>query len=188
MMLSTRVTILLIAAILLCGAAIVLATGSKDHSRQGVVAERGADVMPFSLHATTHIFEASAGGGTERVVAKNPSDKEEIALIREHLRHETYAFGRGDFTDPAAIHGAGMPGLETMQAGYQDISFRYRELSDGAEIVYATHKPDLIAAVHAWFDAQLRDHAGDAAMADHNDANRSSHPAPTVHDSHHNGR
>ena len=185
---SKRVTILLIVAILLGGGAIVFAaTSAEDHSRQDVVAERAAHVMPFSLGATTHIFDANARGGTERVLAKDPSDKGEITLIREHLRHEAHAFSRGDFTDPAAIHGAGMPGLETMQAGYLDIAFRYRELTGGAELAYATDEPNLIAAVHAWFDAQLRDHAGDAATADHNDTNQSSHPAPADHDAHHSG-
>jgi len=41
----------------------------------------------------------------------------------------------------------------------------YRELADGAEIDYVAHTPALIAALHAWFDAQLSDHGHDAATS-----------------------
>jgi len=158
---------LLAAATLLAGGAIAVAAVSSDEpSRQEVVAERGAGVMPFSLDATTHVFDASAQGGTQRVVAKDADDSDEIRLIREHLREEADAFSRGDFADPAAIHGDDMPGLDTLRAGYDDIDVRYRDLPDGAEIAYRTNDRDLAAAVRAWFDAQLRDHAGDAATDD----------------------
>ncbi len=163
---SRRITPVLAAAVLIAGGAIAGATVSSDEpSRQEVVADRGARVMPFSLDATTHVFDATAQGGTQRVVAKDPEDSNEIRLIREHLREEADAFGRGDFADPASIHGDDMPGLDALRTGYQDIDVRYRELTDGAEIAYRTADPDLAAAVRAWFDAQLGDHAGDAARA-----------------------
>jgi hypothetical protein len=38
----------------------------------------------------------------------------------------------------------------------------YRELPNGAEIVYSSGDPALIAAVHRWFDAQLAEHGPDA--------------------------
>ncbi len=169
---------LLAAATLAAGGAIAGGTiGGDNPSRQEVVAERGAQVMPFSLDATTHVFDATAQGGTQRVVAKDPDDADEIRLIREHLREEANAFSRGDFADPASIHGNDMPGLDALQAGYQDIDVGYRDLPDGAEIAYRTTDPDLAAAVRAWFDAQLRDHAGDAATADPSGgADHTSHP------------
>ena len=168
----------LLAAILVGGGAIGGAVISgEDPSRQQVVAERGAQVMPFSLDATTHVFDATAQGGTQRVVAKNVDDTREIGLIRQHLREEADAFSRGgDFADPAAIHGEDMPGLDTLRAGYQDIDVRYRDLPDGAEIAYRTDSPDVAAAVRAWFDAQLGDHAGDAATADESGADHARHP------------
>ncbi len=51
-----------------------------------------------------------------------------------------------------------------------------RKRNPSAEIAYRTDKPDLAAAVRAWFDAQLRDHAGDAATGDRSGADHTSHP------------
>jgi len=170
-----RVAALLVVAALMGGGAIAVAAVGGDHSRQEVVAERGARVMPFSLDATTHVFDATAQGGTQRVVATDPDDARNIRLIREHLRKEADAFARGDFTDPAAIHGDEMPGLEALRSGYEDIDVSYRDLPNGAEITYTTDDPDLAAAIHAWFDAQLRDHAGDAARGDQAGSDHSSH-------------
>jgi len=163
---------LLIVVVVIAGAAV----GGDGPSRQEIVAQRGAEVMPFSLDATTHVFDATARGGTQRVVAKDPDDTREIRLIREHLRKEADAFSRGDFADPAAIHGDDMPGLQTLQTGHEAIDVRYRDLPDGAEIAYDTDDPDLAAAIRAWFDAQLADHAGDAASADDLGGDHTSHP------------
>ena len=56
-----------------------LATAAQDAQRQAEVAKRGADVMPFSLKATTHIFTKTADGGIQRVVAKRAADTEQIS-------------------------------------------------------------------------------------------------------------
>jgi hypothetical protein len=72
------------------------AFGSQEMTRQEEVAERGAEVMPFDLEKTTHVFEPTQTGGVQKVVADDPSDGEQIALIRAHLREEAGAFRRGD--------------------------------------------------------------------------------------------
>lgn len=168
-------TLLAAAALVGAGAVAGVALGDDDPSRQEVVAQRGAQVMPFSLEATTHVFDADDQGGTQRVVAKDAADGEEIRLIRGHLREEADAFGAGDFADPAAIHGDDMAGLDALSTGYQDIDVRYRDLPDGAEITYRTDDPELAAAVREWFEAQLRDHAGDAATPADPGTDHSSH-------------
>ena len=63
-----------------------LAGYAADSHRQAEVARLGADVMPFSLKATTHIFTKTAQGGTQRVVAKKTSDATQVQLVREHLQ------------------------------------------------------------------------------------------------------
>jgi hypothetical protein len=172
-----RTTVLLAAATVIAGGAIAgVALGGEDQTRQGAVAERGAKVMPFSLDATTHVFDAAATGGTQRVVADDPRDREQIRLIREHLREEAKAFQRGDFADPASIHGQDMPGLADLRAGYERIRVRYRELPDGAEIEYRTTDASLAAAIRDWFDAQLRDHGADARAGDHSGDDHPTHP------------
>ncbi|MEV7990614.1 aspartate carbamoyltransferase [Streptomyces sp. NPDC086077] len=134
--------------------------------RQQAVAERGRSVMPFDLEETTHHFTPAESGGIQDVVADQPDDAKQIALIRTHLKQEAKAFGRGDFGDPARIHGGSMPGLAALQDGYERIEVRYRERSDGATLTYTTVEPALVDALHDWFQAQLSDH-GDHAEAGH---------------------
>jgi hypothetical protein len=140
---------------------------AADKTRQEAVAERGADVMPFDLKATTHIFTKSSMGGTQQVVVKNASDTEQIGLIREHLKMIAAQFSKGEFSDPTRIHGAAMPGLAELKAAQPgEIKINYRKLKAGAEIIYMTQNPKLVVALHKWFDAQLADHGHDA-MAGH---------------------
>lgn len=130
--------------------------------RRAAVAERGAAVMPFDLERTTHIFDQLPDGGLQQVRADNPQDAEQIALIRGHLQEEATKFQRGDFGDPAAIHGDTMPGIAELRAGFGQIAVSYAELPDGAQIRYATTDPAMVTALHAWFAAQLSDHGGHA--------------------------
>ncbi|CAM5616720.1 aspartate carbamoyltransferase [Streptomyces aurantiogriseus] len=134
--------------------------------RQEAVAERGRTVMPFDLEETTHHFTPNETGGIQDVVADQPDDEKQIALIRTHLKQEAKAFGQGDFGDPAQIHGDSMPGLTALQDGYERIEVRYRERSDGATLTYTTDEPALVDALHDWFKAQLSDH-GDHAETGH---------------------
>ena len=117
--------------------------------RQAEVAARSRQVMPFDLDRTTHRFTKSATGGLQTVVADDPADTRQIALIREHLTEETAAFRGGDYGDPASIHGGGMPGLRDLEAGHERIDVRYTETADGAQISYITSDASLVGALHA---------------------------------------
>jgi mono/diheme cytochrome c family protein len=139
---------------------------STDH--QQLVAERGAQVMPFDLERTTHIFEKLDNGGLQQVISDD-GDAAQIALIRTHLADETTRFGQGDFHDPQMIHGADMAGLHELVTGAERITITYSDVEDGGQILFITDDADLIAAVHAWFDQQVADH-GDHAMAQRTDA------------------
>ncbi|MEU3795266.1 aspartate carbamoyltransferase [Streptomyces fructofermentans] len=130
--------------------------------RQQAVAERGRTVMPFDLDQTTHHFTPTATGGTQDVVADRSNNARQVALIRSHLKQEAMAFTRGDFGDPAQIHGAGMPGLKELESGHERIDVSYRERPDGATLTYTTEEPALIDALHDWFTAQLSDHGNHA--------------------------
>ena len=127
-------------------------------TRQEEVAAKGAKVMPFNLEQTTHVFQKLDDGGLQKVVAKDPSNKKQITLIQGHLKEESEKFRKGDFSDPAKIHGEDMPGLTELKAGAKQIDIRYTSLPDGAQIRYTTKDPKLVAALHRWFDAQLSDH------------------------------
>ena len=152
-----------LAAVLVFGAAAGCSAGDPISEQQAQVAERGADVMPFDLDATTHVFTKSDDGGNQVVRADDPNDQVQIGLVREHLAEERDNFARGDFDDPAQIHGHDMPGVAELAAGYADIAVTYAETPDGAQLTYTTDDPELVLAIHAWFDRQLTDHGGDAA-------------------------
>jgi hypothetical protein len=55
-----------------------------------------------------------------------------------------------------------MPGLELLRAQYEQIEVIYTSLPNGALIDYQAETPELIAAIHAWFEAQLSDHGAHA--------------------------
>lgn len=131
--------------------------------RQADVAQRGKDVMLFSLAATTHIFTKTVQGGDQQVAVKNVNDPEQVRLTRLHLREIREQFLKGDFSGPTRIHGQDMPGLAALKAARPgQIAIAYTDLEDGAELSYVTANAALVSALHQWFDAQLADHGKDA--------------------------
>jgi hypothetical protein len=136
---------------------------AADARRQAEVAERGKDVMPFSMEATTHIFTKTAEGGTQRVVVKNIADADQTKSVRVHLLEIKQQFMTGDFSAPSHIHGKNMPGLDELRSAKQaELAVNYRDVVGGAELAYRTSNPVIVAALHKWFDAQLSDHGTDA--------------------------
>ncbi|SDN31572.1 hypothetical protein SAMN04488074_1464 [Lentzea albidocapillata subsp. violacea] len=114
--------------------------------------------MPFDLERTTHQFTKTDTGGVQTVIADDPQDTAQITLIQQHLTAEVDRFRRGDFTDPARIHGNEMPGLESLRAHGGRIAIEYENTRDGARATYTTADVELRNALHAWFDAQVGDH------------------------------
>jgi hypothetical protein len=96
-------------------------------------------------------------------VVKDPSNKKQIALIQAHLKEESEKFRKGDFSDPAKIHGEDMPGLAELKTGAGRIDVRYTSLPDGAQIRYTAKDKKLVMALHQWFTAQLSDHGHHAS-------------------------
>ena len=163
---KSRVAALMVvaaAAFVVLGAA--ACSGDDSVSRQDLVAQRGATVMPFDLTKTHHTFEQNAAGGVESVRALDAKDATQIDLIRSHLQLEAKKFAAGDFSDPTAIHGTAMPGAAALSAGAtaSRLKIEYAELPDGAKIIYASEDPVLVAAIHDWFNAQVSDHGQHAS-------------------------
>lgn len=147
--------------------AIQLCAAQTDHApdHQGEVTRRGAEVMPFDLARTTHFFDDTDQGGVETITANDTSDAGQIALIRSHLTVEAERFARGDFSDPARIHGRDMAGLAALESAGSRLHVQYAALSTGARIVYSSDDPAVITAIHQWFDAQRRDHDAHSHMS-----------------------
>jgi hypothetical protein len=168
-------TLASLAFLLATGGAIAQATdhSQMDHSahmaaaasgqRQADVAQRGKDVMPFSLAATTHIFTKTDQGGVQQVVARKASDTEQVRLARLHLKEIRTQFLKGNYSGPTRIHGQDMPGLAELKAAAPgQVAITYRDIKGGAELRFTTANADLVSALHRWFDAQLSDHGKDA--------------------------
>lgn len=170
-------TVVAASILVLLGMAVVSSFALGDTTtRQKEVEQHGADVMPFSLAATTHIFTKTADGGIQRVVTKRP-DARQVALIRRHLAAIARRFSAGDFGAPEQIHGNDMPGLAELRAARRgELTIEYHDVRRGGEIVYRSEQPRLVAALHDWFDAQLSDHGHDA-MAGHDPDAMHHHPA-----------
>jgi hypothetical protein len=88
----------------------------------------------------------------------------QIALVRQHLNREAAAFARGNYSDPADIHGRTMPGLRELSSGASRIRVQYAQTNSGARISFTTSDPALVSALHRWFRAQVSDHGRDAMM------------------------
>lgn len=127
------------------------------------VHRHGHEVMPFDLSRTIHIFRMTEDGGTQKVVMRDgSSDPEQVHMIQHHLMMEAAEFQKGNFADPAQLHGAAMPGLREMQAAAPRMQITYRALANGAEIRFHAKDIKQITAVHRWFGAQLSEHGADA--------------------------
>jgi len=138
------------------------ASAALAQTKQEHVHQMAPGVMPFDLSKTVHIFKMTESGGVERVVTKDPSAADQIVLIQQHLRHEAASFQRGDYSDPAMLHGATMPGLKELQIGAPHIKVTYFSIPAGAEITFETADLHLLTALHRWFGAQLSEHGADA--------------------------
>jgi len=147
----------LLALLLILNCASAIAQTRQQHIHQIAPA-----VMPFDTSKTIHFFRMTESGGVERVVTRDADAADQVALIQQHLQHEAARFKRGDYSDPASLHGADMPGLRELQTGAPKIRVRYAPLPAGAQITFETADVHLLTAIHRWFGAQLSEHGADA--------------------------
>ena len=132
-------------------------------TRQQDVRAKSMHVMPFSMDATMHVFKTTSTGGV-MTVRVHDGDARQVALVRSHLRKEAAAFAHGDYSDPMAIHGATMPGIDGLRKARGRIAISYAEIPSGARITFVSADAQVVAAVHRWFAAQVSDHGHDAMM------------------------
>lgn len=137
------------------------APASSAVPRQAIVAERGAQVMPFDLNRSTHVFATELSGGTQTVMSDD-GDAGQVALIRQHLQAEANAFARGEYASPTRVHGGDMPGVADLSRSARHMSVTYEAIDRGARIRYTSARPEVVAAIHRWFAAQLSDRGAHA--------------------------
>ena len=123
----------------------VYAQEQASEARLDQIAQKGAQIMPFNLDQTVHVFSKKEDGGLQQVVVKNQANTGQIKLIRQHLNEIANKFKQGDFSDPSKLHGDNMPGLAMLKkARPGEINIIYTELSDGAQIYYTSDNTELI--------------------------------------------
>lgn len=151
------------ARVFTAAAALALSTLASAQTVQEHVHGHGHEVMPFDLSRTVHVFRMTEDGGVQQVLLRgDAADPAQVRMIQHHLSMEAAAFQKGDFADPAHLHGAAMPGLRELQAGAAHMQIRYRALPQGAEIRFQARDIKLVTAIHRWFGAQLSEHGADA--------------------------
>jgi len=117
---------LILSIFLLIHMPLVFAIEKATDARLDEVAKKGRLVMPFNLEQTVHVFSKSEQGGVQQVIVKDVSDKDQIALIQDHLDKIYNDFKNRDFSDPEKIHGADMPGLKALKnAAQEDITLHF---------------------------------------------------------------
>ena len=146
----------LVGAVLLLGAGCALASQQVGGMGHQVAGNPNATAsVPFDGRAMSRTLQATAVGGVERVVAHDPGDQSQISGARAYLWEEAARFQRGQYEDPAKMHGMDMPGSQELAAGYGRVRVSYADLPDGGQVTYAATDAALVQALHAWFDRRL---------------------------------
>lgn len=135
---------------------------ASAETKQERVHRMSHQVMPFEMDKTVHVFRMTESGGVLEVLARDPEDTDQVALVRRHLRHEAMRFRHGDYADPEQLHGDDMPGLPELRANHERVEVSYDELPAGARITFMTGDLTTMTAIHRWFGAQLSEHGADA--------------------------
>ena len=130
---------------------------SPHDSAFAAMQERGRMVMGVDQYTSTHHFDALPDGGRIELQRDAP-DSAGVARIRMHLREIAVAFKAGDFSQPAAVHMADVPGVKIMAAKRAVIEYETHDLPLGAELRIRTHDPGAVHAIHDFMAFQRGQH------------------------------
>jgi hypothetical protein len=106
------------------------------------------------LAGTTLVLEQFPDGGLKSIVVRDATDQKKIAAVRARLRSEFARLRSGDFS-AAGAEPQKLPGQAELEGAFERIDVTYVELPEGAQIRFSTPEAPLVAALHAWFAAQV---------------------------------
>ena len=118
---------------------------------------RGKMAMGVDQYTSTHKFDALPGGGRIEL-QRNVDDSAGVAQIRTHLQAIAKAFKSGDFSAPGFVHMTQVPGTAVMAARRGMISYVYRELPRGGELLMVTKDPEALRAISEFMKFQREGH------------------------------
>jgi hypothetical protein len=120
--------------------------------------DRAQHAMGFDQQRTEHHFLIEPQGGTIKVTAKDPQDRESEVQIRTHLQHIARAFADGDFSLPFFVHDTEPPGIAVMKARRSTLAYRFESLRGGGRVVVRTTDAQALSAFHEFLRFQIREH------------------------------
>ena len=149
-----RVCIIVIG--LIFGAGISYAgPGHSKPSYQGTQSsEKSADPgSTYDPSAGTVTYVQTENGGVQRVTANESGDAKQIGLIRSSLQRLADNFTEQDFPAAAAGGRTDTSALATLlSAPPGAVRTRFVEIRGGGEVRFTSDNPQLVSAVHRWFE------------------------------------
>jgi len=157
-------------ALIACLLALFFATAKAQESDAGKHPANNTEAhqsLPYAVDQALEVFAKTANGGIMQIVAKSTNDSQQIKLMQQYLHQTAEEYKKGDFSSTERFHGTAMPGLAQMKAAKAgEIKYQYKALNNGGQIVFSTEDAQLLNALHAWVDAQIKEH-GSAGLSGH---------------------
>jgi len=123
--------------------------------------------LPYAVDRALEGFAKTANGGIMQIIAKSANDSQQIKLMQQYLRQTAEEYQKGDFSSTERFHGTDMPGLAQMKAAKAGgVKYEYKALNNGGQIIFSSEDPQLLNALHAWIDAQVKEH-GSTGLSGH---------------------
>ena len=116
--------------------------------------------MGVDQYASVHLFDTLPDGARIEL-QRDPTDTAGVAAVRSHLQGIVSAFTSGDFSTPAFVHMARVPGTDVMAARRAVLRYRYEPLPGGGAVrITSIDASDttVVRAVHAFIMFQRREH------------------------------
>lgn len=118
---------------------------------------RGRTFMGVDQYTSVHRFDALPDGGRIEL-RRATEDADGTRAIRAHMRAIARAFSAGDFSTPAAVHLADVPGARDMAARRRSIRYESRALPRGAMLRIVSADSAAIRAIHRFLTFQRAEH------------------------------
>lgn len=121
------------------------------------VQSRGKEAMGVDQYTSAHQFDDLPDGGRIEL-QRDSTDTAGVRIIREHLQHIAVVFASGDFNLPGFVHATSVPGTAVMAARRQQISYVFRPLPGGGEVLLTSADSAAVSAIHEFLAFQRQDH------------------------------
>ncbi len=119
--------------------------------------DRGRLFMGVDQYASEHRFDSLPDGGRIELQTA-ATDSAGVATIRRHLQEIAAAFRAGDFTTPAGVHAAEVPGTRVMAERRDHLTWTFARLPAGGEVRAVTRDARALAALHEFLAFQRLEH------------------------------